>query len=153
MKNLLLLLAILPFIASCNEQKKETTENTFHSETANEIQEISISIFGGRSTIISKTYIITKDSIHYSLMAHDTTQNITKSYANTKQDWGKLLKKVDLEDFKNTENGKSHQAYDGTDTEIAITTQNEKITKMNADKNKSWNKVYRQLVKTYFGQH
>lgn len=123
-----LLFACVFALQSCGGNTQKATENK------NEIKEISISTFGGDMGM-SETYIITKDSVHYDFyLAADTTQNVIKSYPNTEQDWGKLLKKVDLEDFKNTENGKSHQAYDGTDTEITIITQNEKITKTNADK-------------------
>jgi len=136
-------LLILAFaLQSCEGKAQKTTEN--------EIKEVSVSAFGGRSTIKSKTYIITKDSVLYELIAHDSTKNVKKSYANNVQDWDDLLKSIDLERFKNVEDGKSHQEYDGNDTEITITTQNDKFSKLNAEKNSSWDRIYRQLVRTYY---
>ena len=115
-----------------------------------EIVEITRSVLGGDTPIAEQKYIITKDSVHYKIIAHDSTRNITKSYANTKQDWEKLVNSIDFEDFKNIKNGTSHQPFDGSDAEITIKTDKEEITKLNADKDESWAKIQKHLFETYY---
>ncbi|UUV22311.1 hypothetical protein [Paenimyroides aestuarii] len=142
MKNLIII--IILSLLSCQNNAQTKTE------AKPEIKAISISIFGGRSTIQSRTYVITKDSVLYDLVTHHRAQNIKKSYPNKAQDWENLLKSIDLEKFKNAKNGSSYQETDGYDTEITITTTKEKIIKLNGEKSESWSKAYRQLISIYF---
>lgn len=146
MIKLLTIITCTIMLISCNNPRKTDTKG----QKENEIKVVSISTFGGMSTILSKTFIITKDSVLYSLYAVDSAQNIVKSYPNNQQDWKKLLGKIDLEKFKSAIEGESHQTYDGNDTEITIITQDGKFSKVNADKNQSWDNVRNQLVKTYY---
>lgn len=142
MKNLIIIIILSLLSCQNNAQTKV--------ETKPEITEVSISIFGGRSTIQSRTYVITKDSVFYDLIAHDSIKNVKKSFANKAQDWEALLKSIDVEKFKNTKNGHSYQETDGSDTQITITTTKEKISKLNVEKEESWSSIYRQLVSNYF---
>ena len=86
----------------------------------------------------------------YDLIAHDSAQNVKKSYPNKAQNWEALLKSIDIEKFKNAKNGHSYQETDGNDTQITITTTKEKISKLNVEKEESCNNIYRQLMSTYF---
>ncbi|KFF02813.1 hypothetical protein [Chryseobacterium luteum] len=132
-------------LQSCNKTPQKTSVKV----AKNEIKEVSMSTFGGRSTIRSSTYQITKDSIRYSLLAVDSTQNVHKSYINKNQDWKNLVNKIDLNQFRNLKDGNSHLAYDGNDTEITVVTDHETITKLNAENNKSWDNIVKFLDTTY----
>lgn len=116
------LLIPLALFGSCIgiKSQMEKAIDTQDERMSEEIKEVAISIFGGRSTIVSRTYVITKDSVGYSLIAHDRTKNVEKGYPNTRQAWEQLLDSIDLEDFRHIHDGESHQEYDGNDTEISI---------------------------------
>ncbi|WP_027386019.1 hypothetical protein [Chryseobacterium gregarium] len=132
-------------IQSCNKTQQKTRAKV----AKNEIREVSISTYGGRSTIQSTTYQITKDSVKYSLLAIDSTQNVHQSYLNENQDWKNLIDKIDLNQFENLRNGNSQLPYDGNDTEIMIVTDHETITKLNAKNNKSWDDIVKFVNTTY----
>jgi len=119
--------------------------------TKNEITAVSISTIGGFTTTPSNGYTIriTRDSVYHSFSAIDTAHSTLKSYANTEDKWNLLLDKIDLEKFADAKEGESRQPYDGIDIRISIQAKSGKYTKLNADNNPSWNRVYRQLEESF----
>lgn len=147
---------MIPILYSCNIKHNKNVvenENKTNKDTSNEIEAIILSTYGGRSTIISQTYIITKDSVHYTLLAHDTTKNKIRAYKNSQQNWKKLIDKVDLKNFEKIEDQESRQAYDGNDTKISIKTKDNQFKKMNAEKSPIWREIYKEIVETYYLQN
>lgn len=61
--------------------------------------------------------------------------------ANTPEAWQELAGALNLEGFRAAVEGESVQPVDGVDTEIAILTNKDTITKRNAYENPEWNHV------------
>ena len=102
------------------------------------IQKIEVVTQGGQLGYYASC-TITKDSvIHHSQMAVDTTQNTYTARTTNTAEWQLLEQSINLEEFKAAQNGESRMPVDGTDTEVAITTNNETISKTNAAGSATW---------------
>ncbi len=145
--NLSLLVGQLLLWQSCTHN----SHRVMAENTKNEITAVSISTIGGFTTTPSNGYTIriTRDSVYHSFSAIDTAHSTLKSYANTEDKWNLLLDNIDLEKFAHAKAGESHQPYDGIDIRISIQAKSGKYTKLNADNNPSWNRVYRQLEESF----
>ncbi len=145
--NLSLLVGQLLLWQSCTHN----SHRVMAENTKNEITAVSISTIGGFTTTPSNGYTIriTRDSVYHSFSAIDTAHSTLKSYANTEDKWNLLLDNIDLEKFAHAKEGESRQPYDGIDIRISIQAKSGKYTKLNADNNPSWNRVYRQLEESF----
>lgn len=87
---------------------------------------------------------ITRDSAWYWSNTVMTPENDDSfSRANTPEAWHELAGELNLEGFRAAMEGESVQPVDGVDTEIAILTNKDTITKRNAYENPEWNHVLR----------
>lgn len=147
MKKIIFIASVLILFSwSCKKPQTKTISEIQPAQNKTTIEEISVSTFGGRSTIKSATYVFTKDSIRYRLVAHDTTKNVITYFINTETDWTALCAKIDLKRFKGIKNGKSIQPTDGNDTKISVTTESGKeYYKINGSKNEVWNNIRKEL--------
>lgn len=149
--NLSLLVGQLFLWQSCTHNShRVTAENT----KKNEITAVSISTIGGFTATPSNGYTIriTRDSVYHLFSAIDTAHSTLKSYANTGDKWNLLLDKIDLEKFADAKEEESRQPYDGIDIKISIKAKSGEYTKLNADNNPSWNRIYRQLEESFSPQ-
>ncbi|MCL5246628.1 hypothetical protein M4I21_12455 [Cellulophaga sp. 20_2_10] len=147
MKKIAFIITVLIVLSlSCKQPEIKTTPKIETRQNNASIKEISVSTFGGRSTIKSATYVFTKGSIRYRLVAHDTTKNVITYFINTETDWAALCAKIDLKRFKGIKSGKSIQPTDGSDTKISITTESGKeYYKINGSKNEVWTNIRKEL--------
>ena len=149
--NLSLLVGQLFLWQSCTHNShRVTAENT----KKNEITAVSISTIGGFTATPSNGYTIriTRDSVYHLFSAIDTAHSTLKSYANTEDKWNLLLDKIDLEKFADAKEEEARQPYDGIDIKISIKAKSGEYTKLNADNNPSWNRIYRQLEESFSPQ-
>lgn len=128
------------FMMGCTtSNKKDNTNNDLVAENKTEkIEQVEVTTAGGMQGSYANCKI-TKDSIiiNFSL-AVDSLKNYTVKRTNNQTDWENFIYQINLVDFKKATNGKSMLPVDGADTEIKIKTNNEEISKVNADPNKTW---------------
>ena len=134
---------ILLFLSGCgtNSAKNNTNDKNdppISESNSKSINQVEITSKGGMQGVLAYCKI-TKDSV---ITEFSLSTNPSKNYSfreiNNIVDWENFINKIDLENFKKGVNGKSTQPMDGVDTEIKIKTNNEEISKINADPNKTW---------------
>ncbi len=136
----LYLLPLLLFSCNTATPPAETGGNSVPAATP-AIQLIEVVTQGGQLGYHT-TCKITKDSVtHKLLVGTDTTKNTSFARATNEGEWQALLQNIDLKEFDAAQNGESRQPVDGTDTEISITSNGERISKTNAHNSAAWTRI------------
>lgn len=136
----------LMFLFSCDDKKvNPETKNVFEKE---KIVEILVESSGGDIGISDQMYI-TKDStfLVYSI-AIDSTQDFNRAFKTDEKDWDFLMKNIDLKNFESAKDQPSRITFDGVDEIITIKTNKRKFTKMNAEKNATFDSISWKRFKT-----
>lgn len=137
MKIILYLSVLSILMNSCNNHTQSTPRQLSHEE----IEAVTIHTFGG---MLGHTSIlnITKDSVLFKRnTATNPESDSSYCHRNTKENWADLTSKINLGDFAAAKDERSHQPYDGLDTEITVKTNRREISRTNANQNKTWQRL------------
>ncbi len=136
------LLYLLPFLLfSCNTAIPPAETAGKSTPALPAVQLIEVITQGGQLGYHS-TCKITKDSVtHQLLVGTDSTRNTYFARATGEGEWQMLLQNMDLKEFQAAQNGESRMPVDGTDTEVSITRDGERISKTNANNSAAWTRI------------
>jgi hypothetical protein len=127
------------FFLSCKPQDNKSIKNN------EQITSISISTYGGEMGYMQNLKI-TQDSLYYNFnLMVDPAKKRSGSKLNSSYKLENLISKKQLASFSKTNNGKSRQPVDGTDTKIVIETKQKTLTVINAEGNVIWSNIETKL--------
>ncbi|WP_104382137.1 hypothetical protein [Sphingobacterium sp. HMA12] len=113
-----------------------------------EIKSVEILSSGGELGYHTRI-LINKDSTHYKQTVAANPGNNSEYHKKTSpQDWKILIAKIDLVEFKASEEGKSVQPVDGIDTKISIVSNRDTTSKVNAYHSTVWKKIFEYVYYT-----
>lgn len=139
---------LLVFLFGCHKNQAVKKLETNFNNQKDLIKEININVVDGMLGI-KASYEINEDSIIYKYSnENDPNDTLSIKQKNTKAEWQKLLKEIDINNFKSAKNGKSLQAENGLDTKITLKLKDTFYSITNANDNKSWNGIM-EIVRTY----
>ncbi|MEI2273495.1 hypothetical protein OHD16_15205 [Sphingobacterium sp. ML3W] len=128
------------FLIGCTETKNKTSNSPGVMKDV-VIKSIEVINTGGQLGFHSCIFI-DKDSTHYRQTVAANPANNSEYHKKTvSQDWEDLTAKINLAEFRSSEEGKSVQPVDGIDTQVIVVSDAGTISKMNAYNNKIWKSI------------